>query len=305
MRINSSLIRAVVLCLFLPLTQPAVHGKIIYVDDDAPPPGDGTSWTTACRYLQDALADVQDSDEPVEIRVAQGIYKPDEGMNQTPGDVEASFYLVSGINLKGGFAGLGHGDPNAQDVRAFETIFSGDLDGDDLPVARATDMVLDDNRLGNAYSVVTIQDTVGTAFVEGVTITGGDRAMGSWLPSGGAGIWCVENSSPTISNCTFTANCVLAVFGGAIFGGAPRIIDCAFYHNYAVLGGAVGYCGGSIRNCRFTGNVAEWGGGALSDYSGSIHDCSFIGNSAAEAGGALDECTGTVTNLRLCRKLDR
>ena len=31
-------------------------GSIIYVDDDAPPGGDGLSWATAHRFLRDALA---------------------------------------------------------------------------------------------------------------------------------------------------------------------------------------------------------------------------------------------------------
>ena len=39
----------------------------------------GLTWQTACTYLQDALADANDSEKPVEIRVAQGVYRPDEG----------------------------------------------------------------------------------------------------------------------------------------------------------------------------------------------------------------------------------
>ena len=53
------------------------HAKTIYVDDDAPAAGDGTSWATAYRYLQDALTDAAAAEKPVEIRVAQGLYKPD------------------------------------------------------------------------------------------------------------------------------------------------------------------------------------------------------------------------------------
>jgi len=45
-------------CLALALAC-AAAGKIIYVDDDANAPGDGKSWVTAYRYLQDALADAK------------------------------------------------------------------------------------------------------------------------------------------------------------------------------------------------------------------------------------------------------
>ena len=70
------------LCLTLALAC-AAGGKIIYVDDDANAPGDGKSWVTAYRYLQDALADAKAADKPVEIRIAQGIYKPNQRTDQT------------------------------------------------------------------------------------------------------------------------------------------------------------------------------------------------------------------------------
>ncbi len=36
----------------------AAHGgDVLYVDDDAPPGGDGTSWNTPYRFLQDAMTD--------------------------------------------------------------------------------------------------------------------------------------------------------------------------------------------------------------------------------------------------------
>ena len=55
---------------------PFSNGKVIYVDDDAAGANDGTNWTDAYHYLQDALTDANDSEKPVEIRVAQGIYLP-------------------------------------------------------------------------------------------------------------------------------------------------------------------------------------------------------------------------------------
>ena len=67
----------------------AQAGVVIHVDDDAPLGGDGTSWGTAYRLLQDALADAAASGG-AEVRVAQGLYTPDqdESGNVTSNSVE-------------------------------------------------------------------------------------------------------------------------------------------------------------------------------------------------------------------------
>jgi hypothetical protein len=71
--------------------------KVIYVDKDAKGINDGLTWRGAQRCLQDALAQAQSGDE---IRVAQGIHKPDEkfqyGRTQviiSSGDRAATFQL--------------------------------------------------------------------------------------------------------------------------------------------------------------------------------------------------------------------
>jgi hypothetical protein len=78
------------------------HAKIIYVDDDASPLGDGTSWETAFTYLQDALADANTSAKPVEIHVAQGTYTPDSNSANPngSGDRYVAFQLINGVALK-------------------------------------------------------------------------------------------------------------------------------------------------------------------------------------------------------------
>ena len=87
------------------LTFGMCHGlfaKVIYVDDNASVGGDGTSWATAYQYLQDAIAGVASGDE---IWVAEGTYKPDQGAGKTAGDRTASFNLVNGLGMYGGFKG--------------------------------------------------------------------------------------------------------------------------------------------------------------------------------------------------------
>ncbi len=102
----------------------------IYVDAAATGAGDGSSWQNAFPDLQDALA-AATAAKPVEVRVAQGVYKPDQGAGRTPGDRAATFQLLNGVILRGGYAGAAAADPNTQDVALYETILSGDLAGND------------------------------------------------------------------------------------------------------------------------------------------------------------------------------
>ena len=117
------------------------QGKIIYVDSDAPSSDDGAKWSSAYRCLQNALEIANTGDE---IWVAEGTYKPDrrivdlggrEGLQIiASGDREATFQLINGVTLKGGYAGLGHDDPDTRDIEQYQSILSGDLADDDAMV---------------------------------------------------------------------------------------------------------------------------------------------------------------------------
>ena len=107
-----------------------VHADdVLFVDDDASPGGNGQSWNEAYRFLQDALrkADVP-ANGITEIRVAQGIYFPDrdESTPHGTGDRMATFHLISGVTLKGGYWGLGDDDDDddggQNDVSFYQSI---------------------------------------------------------------------------------------------------------------------------------------------------------------------------------------
>ncbi|UCH70826.1 MAG: CBM9 family sugar-binding protein, partial [Candidatus Bathyarchaeota archaeon] len=104
---------------------------VYHVDANATGNDDGSSWADAYVYLQDALADANDAQKPVEIHVAQGTYTPDCGNGYVRGDKQAKFLLKSGVTIKGGFAGVGADDPNAWDHQTYITVLSGDLSGND------------------------------------------------------------------------------------------------------------------------------------------------------------------------------
>ena len=164
--------RTIVLALVLTLPTLA-HAKTLYVDANAPGLNDGSSWSNAYRYLQDALADAEAAEKPVEIRVAQGVYRPDRSSAHPEGtrDRKASFCLLDEVALKGGFAGLGASDPNARDIARYESVLSGDLAGDDVPVADPCNLVTEPTRTENSYTIVTASPCGRSAVLDGFTIT--------------------------------------------------------------------------------------------------------------------------------------
>jgi predicted outer membrane repeat protein len=141
--------------------------QTLYVDDDAPTGGNGTTWNAAFRELQDAL-DIanQTLTGTVEIRIAQGTYiPPARGLEARafrigpPNILSASTFhfardhplaapprlpiathanrdipqLTSGVSIKlqGGYAGITTAAPDTRDPAAFISILSADVLGDD------------------------------------------------------------------------------------------------------------------------------------------------------------------------------
>jgi len=284
------------LCLALAIAG-AAGGKIIYVDDDANAPGDGKSWATAYRYLQDALSDAKAADKPVEIRIAQGIYKPNQMTDQTGWRIW--FELTSGVALTGGYAGVsasGRVDPNVRVIALYETVLSGDLAGNDVEVDEPRGLEKEPTRADNTAVLGIYQGD--NVLLDGITIAGGRviSPVETRGGTGGGGI-VIRDSSPTINDCTFRGNWAKEN-GGAVWisGGHPTFANCVFVKNYAGSGGAI--AGGDdrtmIRNCTFASNGA-YEGGAVAEYPGIISKCVFRGNSA-NRGGALARCRGLIAH---------
>ncbi|MHC4499424.1 MAG: hypothetical protein ACYS21_09970, partial [Planctomycetota bacterium] len=183
--------------------------RIIYVDGLATGANDGSSWTDAYNYLQDALTAASSGDE---IWVAQGIYKPDQGVGITPGDREATFQLISAVTTKGGYAGLSEPDPNDRDISVYKTVLSGDLNGNDVGD------LTDPSRNDNTYHVITASYTWLTTVLDGFTITAGNA------PDDEGGGMRIFNGRATIRNCIISGNS--ASSGGGIYCGSIQNACC-------------------------------------------------------------------------------
>lgn len=278
---------------------------ILYVDADATGANDGSSWADAFNYLQDALATAYYGDE---IRVAQGTYKPDQGAGITPGDREATFQLSNGVTIKGGYAGFGQTDPNARHLEIYETILTGDLNGDDADADDIYQLHRDPNREENSYHVLSGSGTNQTAVLDGFVVTGGNADgiyTGDFL---GAGLANYSSGSPTIVACIFKEN--LAYHGGGIHNGDssnPKLIGCKFIANESRGHGAGVYNEISspiISRCTFTANKADGGSGAgVGNFAGSspsLTDCIFFGNFATGSGGGIFNTNSSNPNLTNC-----
>jgi hypothetical protein len=303
------------------LTTTALAGGIRYVDDDAPPGGDGLTWETAYRYLQDALAVAAVSGGAVgEIRVARGTYTPDRS-ERDPGlqtDQTAAFQLLNGVALVGGFLGRSAAPGEDPDERSIthETILSGDLAGNDIYPW---------NRQENGVHVVVGSGTDATAVLDGFTISGGN-ASNCGISSHGAGMYN-DGGSPTVRNCTFRRNIARdqpTNFGGGMFndhGSSPQVTGCTFVANVADLGGGICNANGShptLVDCVFMNNEAPVhcagpcsahgcgsaegrGGGVanLYDSNPTLMNCEFRMNSSTAGGGMYNwESNPTLVNCR-------
>jgi len=262
---------------------PVLAGNVIYVDDDAPLGGDGLSWDTAYRFLQDGLSSAAAGTRNVEVRVAQGVYRPDRNDEhpEGTGDQIASFYLWHLTTLKGGFSGLGSGDPNAWDVDQYATILSGDLAGDDIEVDSPEELSGHVTRQENSLNLVTTLDRV---IIDGIQMI-----------SAGTSIWSTSNytngANLLVQNCEFTWN------SGGIY--APntdddskeqmlRLENCRFALNN--VADSVVVAGNLIAdNCSFEKNVSSYGGViACQGKLLSLRNCKFVDNSSGELGLIVD-----------------
>jgi hypothetical protein len=294
----------VAMALFVLWTANTAAGRVIYVDADANGANDGASWADAYNFMQDALADANSSGDVNEISVAQGVYKPDQNSADPngSGDRTATFQLLNGVALRGGYAGFGEPDPDTRNFELYETILSGDLDGNDADVNDPRDLLAEPTRSDNSYHVVYGSGTDANAILEGFVITGGNANEDTGPNMYGGGIYNGQHpdtGGPTLSDCTFNKNS--AVIGGGIYGeGSSRNIrldNCTFRANAAAFGGGFGHQFTATDNphpvfagCTFIGNAAVYGGGGIwngPETCPKLINCSFIRNRADLYGGGM------------------
>ncbi len=264
------------------LISQSVLATTLYVKANATGSNNGTSWTNAYTSLQSALTAAVATDE---IWVAAGTYYPTAGIDRS-----ISFVMKNSVKIYGGFAGIGTETSLSQrNYSTNITILSGDIG----TVSVNTD---------NSYHVVSNSNLNNTAILDGFTITKGN-ANGGIGNSNGGGMYN-GFSSPTITNCTFTANA--ANRGGGMYNSSssPTITNCTFSANTATFGGGMYNDGSSptITNCTFSANTGSSSGGGIENNissSPTITNCTFSANTAY-AGGGIDNFGSNSTTIANC-----
>ena len=209
----------------------------IYVDANATGDNDGSSWTNAFNYLQDALDALCSS--CLEIWVVEGTYYPDEGDSVTDDDISESFHLINGVEIYGGFDGT-ETSRSQRDRENNETILSGDIDKDGL---------LD---IDNSTRVVEGADN---ATIDGFTVTSGGRGVYCW--------YC----NPQISCCIISDN---KLNGIRTFDSEATIEDCVIENNGDDGIDAYGFTTSIIKRNQIGGNAGD--GVVLSTSKADVKD---------------------------------
>jgi hypothetical protein len=272
------------------ILQGAADAKIIYVNVAKTPSGDGTKWSRAFTYLQDALSVAATGDK---IYLAKGTYYPDDflpigGTNPAFGDREYSFQL-DGVTIYGGFAGT-ETNLSQRDPVANPTTLSGEI----WPVTEETQGY---ERYWSLHVVV----LKGNSTLDGLTIEKG-RANGDEAPySQGGGIYAPSGTVVTLVNCTVQGN--LACESGGGVWGAVKATGCTFSDN--VVDNEYLLASNTTQS-RWLYNDKCYGGAINGDVTAT--DCKFLRNlvntrdlrdgiTTAATGGAIN---GTQIKLNGC-----
>ena len=273
--------------------------SVFFVDDDAAPAGDGTSWTTSFDDLQavlDAAVVLNTDDLPEndidQIWIAEGTYLPSKQL-EADDPRSASFILVDGVSLFGGFAGTEAALADRV-LGGHETVLSGDLS------------VVDDPS-DNAYAVVYCAQGVEAA-IDGLTVTGGNAdgdyysvTMSDAKQSYGGGVFSL--GILVIMNSSIVGNTAHCGGGVSNMNTTMTVMNSTLSENAAV--GMAAYGGGILNNAgtlTVTNLTASrndaFGGGGICNWNGvmSVTNSTVVLNSAYMGGGVFIMGSSTTLN---------
>lgn len=299
----------------------------IYVNQAAIGTGDGSSWTNAFTTLDEALLNVTATTN--EIRVAQGIYKPN--FNGLPNPKMATFAIPNGAKIYGGFNGT-EATLAQRDPKINITVLNGDLNGNDNSNIVSTD----GSRADNTFHVISLIGQVTGVVIDGFTISGGNanviNSANYNIEGYGGAIYANPGSTivAKIKNCILEKNSAseCGVYGQysnlSVSNTTVDFENCIIRNNYSAGVSANIYLTGfknststiitnsSIVNCLFYENVGAGSsnqsasciatyqnataGGSYTTVYANIINCTFANNTGI-SGHALSMFYSSNTSL--------
>lgn len=282
-----------ILCLsFLHIS--SAQAAVWYVDIDAPPGGNGTSWQTAFQTIQPAIDAAIAGDE---VWVAEGIYAE----HRDP--MTGALILRGNISLYGGFAGnethLGE-----RDMVNSETV----IDGSQAAGGSAAQHVItaaSHSRLDGFVIRGAINSGIEVSNSQGLSIVQ-CRITGNSAEKGG-GVRGSQSTDLLLSDCAFENNSALCALpslcvsrgGGIALYQCENIslVRCSFLDNLSGEGGGAHFwaCDNvELLNCSWVSNSTD---SSTESFGGAVFlrdtltvrfdNCLFEENSALYGGGAV------------------
>jgi hypothetical protein len=306
--------------------------KTWYVDDSVSSSGDGTSWATAFKTIQEGIKAASDGDI---VNVATGTYRENilfKGKNITlrsTNPIDPA--TVANTSIDGGNAGSTVTFAGTEDESCVLSGFSigngqatsggGICGGTSGQHTRATirNCVISSNTATDDST--TDFGGGGIAFCDGPILNNritSNRVFDPspiWVWGDGGGLFqcngtVKENSitnndaeyhggglaacGGTISDNTIAQNS--ANDGGGLYQCHGAIQNNAISQNSAFYGAGLDTCNGTVQNNTITGNQANRDGGGLYYCAGRIRDNTITENNADQYGGGLFRCDDFIEN---------
>ncbi|MEE1945232.1 MBG domain-containing protein [Pedobacter sp. KR3-3] len=255
--------------------------------------GWGKSWTGSLPELADALRAAKRNTNIKEIWVAGGTYKPlyspEDGANfGTNKGSDNAFLMAKDVKIYGGFAGA-ETQLGQRDWRLNPTVLSGEIQDDA-------------NMTNNVYHVVIAAGDVGSATLDGFTVTQGAAyngtanltVNGASLEKRFAGGIYNSNSSPLIKNCIITNNSGYFASGFGSKDGSPVLVNTLISKNkniYNSYSNAFSISSGSPKliNVSIVGNEGTFP--ILSSGAGELYNSIVWGNTVFGSAPSLSNMT--------------